>query len=165
MQFANGVALAEDDSFVVVAESGAYRLRRLWLTGPRSGQCDTLVRDLPGFPDNISRGPGDVFWVALAGPRERGVDLLHRMSPRSRRAVWRGVKPFRPRPRSTVRIMAVRSDGDVVCDLRRVKSPYRMVTSVCRSGSFLIMGSLVESGLAVCELPGSTRPCASGPGQ
>ncbi|WP_336054540.1 SMP-30/gluconolactonase/LRE family protein [Streptomyces sp. CA2R101] len=153
LQFANGVALDENESFVLVAESGAYRLRRLWLTGPRSGQCDTLADDLPGFPDNISRGPGGVFWVALAGPRERGVDVLHRMPPGTRRAAWRGVKPFNPRPRRTVRIMALSRDGGVLCDLRRAKSPYRMVTSVCRSGSFLIMGSLVESGLAVCELP------------
>ncbi|MFH8680859.1 SMP-30/gluconolactonase/LRE family protein [Streptomyces lydicus] len=155
LHFANGVALAEDESFVLVAESGAYRLRRLWLTGPRSGQCEMLAEGLPGFPDNISRGPGDVFWVALAGPRERGVDLLHRMPPRAGRAAWRAAKSFRPRPRRTVRILALSSDGDVVCDLRRAKSPYRMVTGVCRSGSFLIMGSLVENGLAVCELPPS----------
>lgn len=152
LHFANGVALAEDESFVVVAETGAYRLRRLWLSGARTGRCDSLARDLPGFPDNISRGPGGVFWVALAGPREPGVDLLHRMPPQVRKAVWHGVKPFRPRPRRTVGVVALRSDGSRACALRRAKSPYRMVTSVCRSGAFLIMGSVLESGVAVCEL-------------
>ncbi len=155
LQFANGVALAEDESFVVVAESGAYRLRRLWLEGPQAGRCDHLVSDLPGFPDNISRGPGGVFWVALAGPREPGIDLLHRTAPKVRKAVWHGVKPIRPRPRRTVRVMALRPDGSTVCDLRRARSPYRMVTSVCRSGTFLIMGSLVENGLVVCEFDGA----------
>lgn len=154
LQFANGVALAEDESFVVVAESGAYRLRRLWLEGPRSGRCDLLLSELPGFPDNISRAPDGVFWVALAGPRERGVDLLHRATPQVRRAVWHGVKAFRARPRRTVRVVALRPDGSTVCDMRRVRSPYRMVTSVCRAGTFLIMGSLVENGLAVCEFDG-----------
>ncbi|WP_241561215.1 SMP-30/gluconolactonase/LRE family protein, partial [Streptomyces orinoci] len=32
LQFANGVALAADGSFLVVAETGSYRLTRLWLT-------------------------------------------------------------------------------------------------------------------------------------
>ena len=33
--YANGVALAEDRSFVLVAETGRYAIRRLWLSGPR----------------------------------------------------------------------------------------------------------------------------------
>ena len=85
LQFANGVALAEDESFVVVAENGAYRLCRLRLTGPQAGRYDRLVSDLPGFPDNISRGRDGVFWVALAGPRERGIEVLHLRRPRSER--------------------------------------------------------------------------------
>ncbi|WP_326615765.1 SMP-30/gluconolactonase/LRE family protein [Streptomyces decoyicus] len=148
LQFANGVALAEDESFVVVAENGAYRLCRLRLTGPQAGRYDRLVSDLPGFPDNISRGRDGVFWVALAGPRERGIEVLHRTTPKVRKAVWHGVKPF------PVRVMALRSDGALVCDLRRAGSPYRMVTSVCRSDAFLIMGSLTERGVAVCEVDG-----------
>src|SRR5690606_10262649 len=36
LDFANGVALAADESFVAVAETGARTVRRLWLTGERS---------------------------------------------------------------------------------------------------------------------------------
>ncbi|MEH6379422.1 SMP-30/gluconolactonase/LRE family protein, partial [Streptomyces sp. KLMMK] len=74
LQFANGAALAADESFVVVAETGAYRLTRLWLTGPRSGLRDTLIEDLPGFPDNLSRSADGTFWTALAAPREALLD-------------------------------------------------------------------------------------------
>ncbi|WP_240003320.1 SMP-30/gluconolactonase/LRE family protein, partial [Streptomyces cinnamoneus] len=49
LHFANGVALASDGSFVVVAETGAYRLRRLWLTGPKAGADDVFAANLPGF--------------------------------------------------------------------------------------------------------------------
>jgi sugar lactone lactonase YvrE len=35
LEFANGVALAADGSYVAVAETGACRLQRVWLTGAR----------------------------------------------------------------------------------------------------------------------------------
>jgi hypothetical protein len=60
LHFANGVALAADESFVAVAETGAYRLTRLWLSSPDPGRSDMLVDNLPGFPDNpgSQRSPG-----------------------------------------------------------------------------------------------------------
>ncbi|MBL1097536.1 SMP-30/gluconolactonase/LRE family protein [Streptomyces coffeae] len=152
LQFANGVALAEDESFVAVVETGAYRISRLWLTGPRAGRRDTLLGGLPGFPDNLTRGPGGLFWVALAGPREPAVDWLHRASPAVRRAAWRAVRRFAPGPRPTVRILAVGADGRVAHHLVHRRSPYRMATSVCVTGRHLVLGSLVERGVAVCDL-------------
>ncbi|HEV2837335.1 MAG TPA: SMP-30/gluconolactonase/LRE family protein, partial [Pyrinomonadaceae bacterium] len=38
--FANGVAVSPDQSFVLVAETGTYSVRRVWLTGPKQGQSD-----------------------------------------------------------------------------------------------------------------------------
>ncbi|MET7903210.1 SMP-30/gluconolactonase/LRE family protein [Streptomyces sp. NPDC005355] len=153
LQFANGVALAPDESFVAVAESGARRISRYWLTGPRTGKDDTLIPDLPGYPDNLSRGADGVFWVALAGPREHAVDVLHHASPALRRAAWTAVKRLHPRPRPTVRVLAIRPDGQVARHLLRRRSPYRMATSVCEHGRHLVLGSLLERGIAVCELP------------
>ncbi|MEV0277442.1 SMP-30/gluconolactonase/LRE family protein [Streptomyces sp. NPDC050610] len=153
LQFANGVALALDESFVAVAETGAYRVGRYWLSGPRAGQHDTLADGLPGFPDNISRDADGLFWIALAGPRLPGLGLLHRRGPAVRRAAWNAAKRVRPRPSRTVRVLAVGAGGGVVRDLRYARSPYRMVTSVSRHGSRLVMGSLVEGGIATFDLP------------
>ncbi|QLH25595.1 SMP-30/gluconolactonase/LRE family protein [Streptomyces sp. Rer75] len=150
LRFANGVALAPDESFVAVAESGARRIRRHWLTGRRTGTDDTLVADLPGYPDNLSRGADGVFWVALAGPREPAVDALHHASPALRRAASTAVRRFRPHPRPTVRVLAIRPDGSVARHLLLRRSPYRMATSVCEHGSRLVLGSLLERGIAVC---------------
>src|SRR5215218_2000521 len=36
--FANGVAVSPDQSFVLVAETGKYRVRRVWLKEPKVGQ-------------------------------------------------------------------------------------------------------------------------------
>lgn len=37
--YANGVALAQDESFVAVVETCSMRVRRYWLTGPQVRQC------------------------------------------------------------------------------------------------------------------------------
>lgn len=47
--FANGVALAADESFVAVVETCSMRVRRRWLTGPKQGTLDTLIDSLPGL--------------------------------------------------------------------------------------------------------------------
>ncbi|KAG2493647.1 hypothetical protein HYH03_008164 [Edaphochlamys debaryana] len=66
--YANGVALAADESFVAVAESVRARVMRHWLKGPKAGTTDVLIDRLPGFPDGISRAPDGGFWVALVAP-------------------------------------------------------------------------------------------------
>ncbi|GAB7029628.1 SMP-30/gluconolactonase/LRE family protein [Streptomyces platensis subsp. malvinus] len=157
LQFANGVALAPDGSFLVVAETGARRLRRYWLTGPRAGHCETLAADLPGYPDNISLADDGIFWVALAGPRQPALELVHALPRPVRRAAWRTiqrVRPFPP-PHPTVRVLGMRPDGHPVWDLRAARSPYRMVTAVCRTGSRLVLASVAQRGVAVCPLPGA----------
>jgi hypothetical protein len=50
LDFANGVVLAPDESTLDVAETGAYRITRIELTGAESGQTATLIGALPGFP-------------------------------------------------------------------------------------------------------------------
>lgn len=54
MYFANGVAVSPDQSFVLAVETGMYRVQRYWLSGPKQGQADIFIDNLPGFPDGIS---------------------------------------------------------------------------------------------------------------
>ncbi|MDQ1031812.1 sugar lactone lactonase YvrE [Streptomyces umbrinus] len=154
LDFANGVVLAEDESWVAVAETGAYRLTRLWLSGPRAGQRDTLVENLPGFPDNLSRGADGTVWVALASPRQRPLDWLRRTPAGVRRAAWRAARPLPIRPLPVARVLGIGPGGRIRHDLRRRRAGYRMVTSVYEHDGMLIMGSLLEKGIVVCDLPG-----------
>ncbi|MEU9877553.1 SMP-30/gluconolactonase/LRE family protein [Streptomyces phaeochromogenes] len=154
LDFANGVVLAEDESWVAVAETGAYRLTRLWLTGPRTGQRDTLVEDLPGFPGNLSRGTDGTVWVTLAGPRQRPLDWLRRAPAGVRGAAWRAARPLPIRPRPVTRVLGIGPGGRIRHDLRRRRAGYRMVTGVYEHDGMLILGSLLEKGIVVCELPG-----------
>ena len=62
LQFANGLARSADDSFLIVAETGACRLTRFHLTGPRAGRAEPFVEQLPGVPGQLvarsARRPG-----------------------------------------------------------------------------------------------------------
>ncbi|MEM9526565.1 MAG: SMP-30/gluconolactonase/LRE family protein, partial [Bacteroidota bacterium] len=69
LHFANGVALAADDSFVLVNETGAFRCTKYWLRGPKTGQSEIFIEGLPGWPDGISRGPDGHFYLTLISPR------------------------------------------------------------------------------------------------
>ena len=81
LAFANGVALAADESFVCVAESGRRTVVRLWLTGERAGTTDLFADDLPGYPDNIARGSDGLIWVTIASPVDPLVELLRERAP------------------------------------------------------------------------------------
>lgn len=69
LYFGNGVALGPNEEYVLINETMAYRISRLWLTGPRAGEHDYFVEELPGMPDNLSFNGRDTFWVALVVPR------------------------------------------------------------------------------------------------
>ncbi|MGW0876508.1 SMP-30/gluconolactonase/LRE family protein [Streptomyces sp. NPDC002740] len=154
LQFANGLARGADDSFLIVAETGARRLTRYQLTGPRAGRAEPLVERLPGFPDNLWRGaPDGPVWVALAGPRVPPLDLLHRAGPAVRRRAARLALKAPYRPSGTAGVLAVDDDGRIVHHLTHRRSGFRMVTSVCETGGRLVLGSLWERGIAVCEAP------------
>ncbi|MFJ8532272.1 SMP-30/gluconolactonase/LRE family protein [Streptomyces sp. NPDC093591] len=154
LQFANGLAASADESFLVVAETGARRLTRYWLSGPRAGHGEPFAENLPGMPDNLWRGtPDGPTWVALAGPRVPPLDLLHRTAPAVRRTAARLAVHAPFRPTGTTGVLAVDDTGRVVHHLARRHSRFRMVTSVCETGGRLILGSMWERGIAVCEAP------------
>ncbi|MEU6065503.1 MULTISPECIES: SMP-30/gluconolactonase/LRE family protein [Streptomyces] len=154
LQFANGLAPAADESFLVVAETSACRLTRHWLTGPLAGRSEPFADALPGMPDNLWRDRRDgLIWVALAGPRVPPLDLLHRTPPAVRRAAARVAVRAPYRPTGTIGVLALDDEGRVVHHLVRRHSGYRMVTSVCETDGHLILGSIWEPGVAVCEAP------------
>ena len=74
--FANGVVLAPDESFLLVAETIGYRILKFWLKGPRAGQWVEFVTGTPGFPDNISLSESGLVWVSLPAPRVPALDFL-----------------------------------------------------------------------------------------
>jgi hypothetical protein len=62
--------------------------------------------------------------------------------------------PFRPP--GTTGVLAVDDAGGVVHHLESRRARFRMVTSACEADGRLILGSIWERGLAVCDPPGAT---------
>lgn len=152
LQFANGVALAFDESFVMFAETGSYRLSKLWLTGERQGSAEVVVDNLPGFPDNLSTGADGLIWVAMPAPRNPALDRLHRLPPAFRKVAWALPERLQPQPARTVWVLSVDGDGNIVHDLQAESDEFSEVTGVREHDGRLYLGSLVESAVAVLDL-------------
>ncbi|MBV9846356.1 MAG: SMP-30/gluconolactonase/LRE family protein [Kutzneria sp.] len=154
LQFANGVALAADESFVVVAETGAYQLRRVWLNGDRAGEDEVFVSNLPGVPDNLSTGADGRIWIALPSVRNPVLDWLGSRHPMLRKILWRlPMALLMTLERRTMWALAVDSSGAFVCDLQRRGDEHHMVTGVREHAGKLYMTGLLGRTIAVVDLP------------
>jgi sugar lactone lactonase YvrE len=152
LRFANGVALAADASYVAVAETAARTVVRRWLTGPRAGERDLLVDDLPGYPDNIARGSDGLIWVSIASPRDALVERIQHAPKLLRRSVTAVPRAFQPQPRRTVRAQAFDAEGRLVHDVDAPADDFHMVTGVREHDGRLWLGSLEEPAIAVVDL-------------
>jgi sugar lactone lactonase YvrE len=152
LDFANGVTLAADESYVAVAESGGCTVVRHWLTGPQAGTRDLLVPDLPGYPDNIARGSDGLVWVTVASPPNALANRI-RSGPRwLRRAADRIPTPLQPQPARSVRVQAYDDAGGLVHDLDLPHTDYAFVTGVREHDGRVWLGSLHEPAIAVVDL-------------
>jgi sugar lactone lactonase YvrE len=150
LAFSNGVALAADESFVAVAETGARDVVRVWLTGEKAGARDLLCSDLPGYPDNIALGSDGLIWVTIASPRDPLVEALQHRAPLAvRRGVTRIPERLQPKPKRTARVQAYDATGRLVRDIDADASSYHMVTGVREHDGEVWFGSLLQPGLAV----------------
>ena len=152
LAFANGVALAADESFVAVAESSTRRVARLWITGERAGQHDFLVEDLPGYPDNIARGGDGLVWVAIGSPTDRVVEAVMRGPLWLRRLVTRIPDRLQPAPKRRVLAQGYDEAGVLVRDCDVDTRDFHMVTGVREHAGRLWLSSLHERGVAVLDL-------------
>jgi hypothetical protein len=152
LAFANGVALAKDESYVAVAESAARTVVRQWLTGPKAGTRDYLAQDLPGYPDNIARGSDGLIWITIASPTDKLVERLQSGPMFVRKSVTRIPDVLQPKPKRTVRVQALDDSGTVVHDVDVKTDGYHMVTGVREHDGRVWLGSLHEPAIAVVKL-------------
>jgi sugar lactone lactonase YvrE len=147
LNFANGVAVSHDQSYVLVNETGSYRVVRYWIAGPNKGKAEPLIEGLPAFPDNISTGLDGRYWVAFVSPRNSLVDLLSD-KPFFRKVIQRMPAFLRPKAVPYGHIMAIDGIGNVIMDLQDPTGSYPINTSVTETVEYLFIGSLVAPVIA-----------------
>jgi sugar lactone lactonase YvrE len=144
LMFANGVALAPDQSFVLVAETGACRIRRYWLSGARASSSEVFCL-LPGFPDNMSVGTDGLFWVALPSKRNKVVDAIHCLPRALRRIVARLPDAPNSDAPSVSWVVALDCAARTVHTLKWSDETSIAVTGVCRREARLFLSSIYNN--------------------
>jgi len=134
--YANGVALAQDESFVLVAEFLAFRITRYWLKGEREGTHDVFVDGLPGYPDNITRTPDGNFLVGLSLQRLPGLDKA-RPHPWKVKVIYRLPAFMKPKPQYPGYLMEFDPTGRL---LRFAADETEDVTAQVTAGTVLASG-------------------------
>ncbi|MBC3776615.1 SMP-30/gluconolactonase/LRE family protein [Pseudomonas sp. SWRI99] len=142
LEFANGVTLGPDEAYVLVNETGAYRISRYWLKGPNAGTHDLFIENLPGLPDNLSFNGSDRFWVALYAPRNALLDGTAG-HPFVRKMIVRALTVL-PKPvEKRGFVLGLDVDGKVIANLQDASSGnYSPITTVREYGQWLYFGSL-----------------------
>lgn len=152
LDYANGVAISADQRFILIAETGAYRVLRHWLSGPDAGTTEVVIDNLPGFPDNINTGRDGRFWVGLVAPRNSFLDFSAD-KPLLRKIVQRLPAALRPQAQPSSHVIAISGDGEVLMSLQDPDARIPSLTGVYESADAIYLSSLF--GHAIGRLPTS----------
>lgn len=152
---ANGLCTSHDGQSILVASTGLFRVDRLWISGPRQGELETVVEGLPGMPDNINRSSDGHYWMSYVGMRTPSWDLLLRHGDVRRRMTKELPKDDWLNPQFNVScIMKFTDDGriiDVLWDGTFERHP--MVTSMSERHGHLWIGGIENNRIGRVRLP------------
>jgi sugar lactone lactonase YvrE len=119
---ANGVLLGADEHDLYVAESGKYRVWKIPAGADKldiakaAGAAHVVLDNLPGYPDNLTRGQNGKIWLGLAGERNALDAMAER--PFLRELVLRIPRALWSMPKPVGHVIAFTEDGKVVADLQ-----------------------------------------------
>ena len=153
LYFANGIAVSNDGQFLLFNETYDFSVSKYWLEGPKSGIREKIFTNTPGFPDGISTGTNDIFWVAMFTPRNAAADALA-PKPFMRKVVYRLPLFIQPAPVRHGFVLGIDSEGNVIYNLQDPsKKSYSPITSVEEENGLLYLGSLDYPGIGYINRP------------
>ena len=153
LYFANGVALSQQEDFLLVNETYRYRIIRYWLKGPKAGTQDIFIDNLPGFPDNISSNGKGIFWLALFTVRNEVLDTLHTF-PFLKTQMSKLPKALWPKPEPYGLVLALNEQGQITQSLHDpIGKHLKEITSVREYDGYLYLGSLSNDRIGKYKLP------------
>ncbi|GGH32343.1 Sugar lactone lactonase YvrE [Cribrihabitans marinus] len=152
--YANGVALSPDEDFLLIAETGRARVHRLWLSGPRRGERELFLDNLPGYPDNIEAMGDGTYWMAFASPRVPAEALMP--YPFLRKVIWRLGPWVRPAPIHRGMVVQFDGQGRILRTLQDPEGRLGVTTGARVAGGQLYVMTLDSPGFA--RLPADRLP-------
>ena len=150
LNFANGVAISDDQQYLVIAETGSYRILKHWLDGPAAGTTEVLLENLPAVPDNINNGLQGRFWIGMVAPRVKLVDDLSGR-PFIRKIVQRLPAALRPKALPYAHVIAINGDGEVLMNMHDPDARFPTLTGVLETNSRLYLTTLFGPALPWLE--------------
>ena len=157
LYFANGVALSQDGSLVLVCETWEYLVTRYWLKSERAGQSEPFLTSLSGFIDGISSNEAGLFWLTLISPRNTLLDALDSW-PRFRKIITRLATAQQPDPIHALHILGLCNHAQIHLNLQQTeKLSYTEIWSVEEYGDHLYLGSLSEPAVGRFSLKGTRQ--------
>ncbi len=162
-RYANGVCMAHDGKSLFFAESWACRVHRYWLEGPKAGTAECVIKDMPGYPDNINRASDGNYWMAWLGMRTPSFDLSLRHPDMRKRMTRRLPQDEWLFPNiNTGGIVKFDETGGIVetlGDLAGASHP--MVTSMREHKGFLYVGGILNNRIGRYRLPDADQAWTS----
>ncbi|MBL9124881.1 MAG: strictosidine synthase family protein [Planctomycetaceae bacterium] len=153
LYFANGVALSQQEDFLIINETYRYRIRRYWLKGEKAGTSEIFADNLPGFPDNVSSNGRGSFWLALFTVRNATVDRLHPY-PWAKGVMSKLPKALWPQPEPYAFVVRLDENGQIVESFQDPAGKHLYaITSVYEHDGYLYLGSLYNDRIGKFKLP------------
>lgn len=146
LNFANGVAVSHDEEWVLVNETGSYRVLKIGIAEHNRQHQQVVIDNLPSFPDNINPGSNNLYWVGLVSPRSAPLDALSEY-PFLRKVVQRLPAFMRPKAQHYGHLIAINDQGKVVHNMQDPLGMYGHVTGAAEAGDVLYVSSLHETAL------------------
>jgi len=148
LNYANGIAISDDQRYLLISELGSYRILKHWLQGPDEGTTEVLLDNLPAFADNINNGLNGRFWVGMISPRNELVDSISD-KPLLRKMVQRLPAFLRPQVERYAHVIAISGDGEVLMNLQDPTARYSSLTGVLETDGALYLTTLFGNQLPV----------------
>lgn len=149
LSFANGLAMTSGGTHYLVVETGTYSIKKVALDG--SAAPETIVENLPGFPDNINRNADGTFWVGLVSPRSDLADAISNQ-PFLRKMVMRLPAFMRPAAQRYGFVVKIDESGEILETLQGPTGDYALTTGLIEGADGKkYITSLTEPDLGVLD--------------
>lgn len=155
LTFPNGITLSFDGKSILFSESWACRVRRYWIEGRKAGEIETVIDNLPGYPDNINRASDGTYWMALMGMRSPALDLALRVPGfRKRMAQEVAIDEWLYPNINTGCIVRFNEQGEIIESLwDKAGTNHPMITSMREHKGHLYIGGIFNNRIGRLKLP------------